>query len=63
MRLPAANHSSSTSLDNSGEHDIVCDPTTGDREDLERVQPMPAGGLRRVRGQRGLPRTGNCAAL
>ena len=37
-----------------GEYDVAGDPATGDREHLERVQPMPAAGLRRVRGQRWL---------
>src|ERR1700691_557596 len=38
-----------------GEHDVARDPAAGDRGDLERVQPVPAAGLWRVRGQRGLP--------
>src|SRR2546430_16445030 len=38
-----------------GEHDVVCDPAVGYREDLKRVQSMPAAGLRRVCGERGLP--------
>src|SRR5258706_9322874 len=37
-----------------GEHDVARDPAAGDREDLERVQPVPPAGLRRVRGERGL---------
>ena len=37
-----------------GEHDVVRNPVAHDREDLECVQPMPAAGLRRVRGERGL---------
>jgi hypothetical protein len=37
------------------EHDVARDPAAGDREDLERVQPVPATGLRPVRGERGLP--------
>src|SRR5271169_4663514 len=38
-----------------GEHDVARDPAACDREDLEGVQPMPAAGLRCVRGERGLP--------
>src|SRR3984957_2234396 len=38
-----------------GEHDVARDPAAGDREDLERVQPVAAAGLRRVRGPCGLP--------
>ena len=36
-----------------GKHDVVRHPVAHDREDLKRVQPMPAAGLRRVRGERG----------
>ena len=38
-----------------GEHDVVRDPAAGDREDLQRVQPVARRRVRRVRGERRLP--------
>src|SRR5260370_7865497 len=37
------------------ENDVAGDQTACDREDLERVQRVPAAGFRRVGGERGLP--------
>src|ERR1700689_4132532 len=44
-------------LENSwiGEHDVARDPAARDGQDLEGVQPVPATGFRRVRGEGRLP--------